>query len=87
MTDLANHPVADLLRPHGEVLDEFRRRAVMWNTIGDYGELLFSRAYGWDLRTNSASGFDAVDDQAVRYQIKCRRLDAPGAVRVARGGC
>jgi hypothetical protein len=77
MDALANLAVSDLLRLHGDVLDELRRRAVLRSSnspSGDYGELLFSRAFGWELRNNSSSGYDAVDAEGVRYQIKCRRL-------------
>lgn len=77
MDALANLAVSDLLRLHGDVLDELRRRAVLRSAnspSGDYGELLFSRAFGWELRNNSSSGYDAIDANGVRYQIKCRRL-------------
>ena len=69
--------VAELLRLHGDVLDELRFRQVLRSSngpSGDYAELLFCRAFGWDIRNNSASGYDAADREGVRYQIKCRRL-------------
>src|SRR5580704_10951675 len=69
--------VAELLRLHGDVLDELRVRQVLRSSngpSGDYAERLFCRAFGWENRNNSASGFDAVDRAGVRYQIKGRRL-------------
>ena len=42
--------------------------------MSDYAEMLFCRAYGWKMVRKSSAGFDATDDQGVRYQIKARRL-------------
>jgi hypothetical protein len=84
MDALANLAVSDLLRLHGDVLDELRRRAVLRSSnspSGDYGELLFGRAFGWELRNNSSSGYDAIDAEGVRYQIKCRRLTPANSSR------
>ena len=77
MTDLTDAPVSALLELHGDVLAELRRRNVVRsanNPTGDYGELLFSRAFGWTLNNNSSADADAVDAKGIRYQIKCRRL-------------
>jgi hypothetical protein len=84
MIDLANIPVAALLGLHGDLLAELRRRAVVRsanNPTGDYGELLFSRAFGWTLNGNSSADADAVDSQGTRYQIKCRKLVTPQGSR------
>ena len=68
----------ELLRTHGAILDELRRRDVVRSgnsPISDYAELLFCRAYGWVRAGNSAAGDDARDtDTGIRYQIKARRL-------------
>ncbi|WP_293418078.1 hypothetical protein [Phenylobacterium sp.] len=69
--------VRDLLLLYGQIMDELREREVVRTSnspVGDYGELLFSRAFGWRLEGNSAAGHDATDEQGVRYQIKARRL-------------
>ena len=74
---ITSAPVRDLLRMHGQIMDELRARDVVRTSnspVGDYAELLFSRAFGWDLAANSVSGHDAVDSAGVRYQIKSRRL-------------
>jgi hypothetical protein len=79
LTDLQARTVADLLRLHANVLDELRRREILRSSngpSGDYGEILFSRAFGWELENNAASGHDATDRAGVRYQIKCRRVTA-----------
>lgn len=80
MTDLSTLSVSDLLRLHAGALDELRRRGILRSAngpAGDYAEILFSRAFGWRLEGNSASGFDAVDGGGTRFQIKCRRLTGP----------
>jgi hypothetical protein len=69
--------VRDLLKLHGAVLDELRRREVVRTSnspVGDYAELLFATAFGWELANSSAAGHDATDKDGLRYQIKSRRL-------------
>jgi hypothetical protein len=64
--DLSDAPVSALLELHGDLLAELRRRNVIRssnNPTGDYGELLFSRAFGWTLNGNSSADADAVSDQ------------------------
>lgn len=77
MLDLKPLTVPELLRLHAVVLDELRHREILRSSngpAGDYAEVLFSRAFGWALQNNSSSGFDAIDGDGLRYQIKCRRL-------------
>lgn len=77
MVDLTNLPVSSLLGLHGDVIAELRRREIVRsanNPTGDYGELLFSRAFGWALNGNSSADADATDADGLTYQIKCRRL-------------
>jgi hypothetical protein len=73
----ATASVRDLLRLHGEVLEELRRREVVRTSnspVGDYAELLFATAFGWELESSSAAGHDATDKDGLRYQVKSRRL-------------
>jgi hypothetical protein len=68
---------ADILQLYSDALEELRKREVLRsanNPSGDYGELLFSRTFGWQLQNNSSSGHDATDGSGTRYQIKCRRI-------------
>jgi hypothetical protein len=54
-----------------------RRRGVLRSgngPVGDYAEILFATAFGWQLEPNSASGHDAIDSRGQRYQIKARRV-------------
>jgi len=69
--------VNELLALYGQIMDELRERGVVRtgnSPVGDYGELLFARAFGWTLEGNSSAGHDAVDADGLRYQIKARRL-------------
>lgn len=66
------------------MLSELRRRNIVRsanNPTGDYGELLFSRAFGWTLNGNSSADADAIDGEGIRYQIKCRPLATPQGSR------
>lgn len=69
--------VHNLLRLHGQIMDELRLREVVRTSnspAGDYAELLFATAFGWTLEGSSAAGHDATDAEGIRYQIKSRRL-------------
>ena len=81
--DVTHLTPLELLRAHGAILDELRRREIVRSTnspISDYAEVLFCRAFGWAREGNSASGFDATDAAGLRYQIKARRMtDALGS--------
>jgi hypothetical protein len=83
MIDVTQSTVLELLRAHGAVLDELRRREILRSAnspISDYAEVLFCRAFGWTRAGNSAAGYDATDAAGQRYQIKARRItNAPGA--------
>ncbi len=76
--------VQDLLLLYSQIMEELRAREVVRTSnspVGDYGELLFAKAFGWSLESNSASGHDATDDSGLRYQIKARRLTAANGSR------
>mgnify|MGYP001287941496 CR=1 FL=1 len=81
--DVTHLTPLELLRAHGAILDELRRREIVRSTnspISDYAEVLFCRAFGWTREANSAAGFDATDVAGQRYQIKARRMtDALGS--------
>lgn len=69
--------VSELLETHTGVLDELRERGILRsanNPTGDYAEWLFCRAFGWEQAANSVKGFDATDEDGIRYQIKGRRM-------------
>jgi hypothetical protein len=76
--------VKELLELHAAILEELRERNIVRSSnqpLGDYAELLFSRAFNWTLKNNSTSGHDAADASGLRVQIKGRRLTAHNASR------
>lgn len=77
MKSLTSMTVADLLAAHSAAINELRARGVLRtqnNPTGDYTEWLVSRHLGLTLEGNSSKGFDAVDSNGLRYQIKGRRI-------------
>ena len=78
---LSKHSVAQLLALHSQVLTELKSRGICRsanNPTGDYCEWLVAASLGLTLADNSSKGFDGVDADGVRYQIKGRRR-APGS--------
>lgn len=76
MKDLGAMSNLELLQTHGAVIAKLRHRKVVKtenNPIGDYTEWLVCNRLGLQVQGNSKAGFDAVDPQGVRYQIKGRR--------------
>lgn len=75
--DIFSMSVLDLLKLYTTILDELRTRGVTRssnNPAADYTEHLISTKLGLTLADNSVSGFDAVDAEGRRYQIKGRRV-------------
>lgn len=75
--DLSATSVPGLLRLYTKILDELRHRGVTRSTnnpAADYTEHLVSTKLGLTLAGSSVSGFDALDANGRRYQIKGRRL-------------
>ncbi len=70
--------VPELLRCFADILDELKERKVVRtrnNPVADYAEWLVAQKLGLMLERNSKRGYDAVDQNGKRYQIKSRRLD------------
>ena len=69
--------VTELLSAHCAILDELRKRDIVRsknNPTGDYAEWLVSTKLGLRLENKSAKGWDAIDANGVRSQIKGRRV-------------
>lgn len=69
--------VKDLLRLQSSVIDELKDRKVVRtknNPLGDYTEWLVANALKLELQTNSKAGYDGIDKNNVRVQIKGRRI-------------
>lgn len=80
--NLGNLTPAELLVAHSALIHELKRRGVVRsenNPTGDYAEWLVSKQLGLTLAAKSEKGFDAVDAEGFRYQVKSRRHNADNA--------
>jgi hypothetical protein len=69
--------IKDLLRLQSSVIDELKDRRVVRtknNPLGDYTEWLVAKALNLELQANSKAGYDGMDKNNVRVQIKGRRI-------------
>jgi hypothetical protein len=69
--------VSELLNHYTLILDELRERGVVRTAnspIGDYAEWLVAKRLDLKLENNSNSGYDAIDRNNIKYQIKSRRI-------------
>ncbi|HEX8640381.1 MAG TPA: hypothetical protein VF704_04410 [Allosphingosinicella sp.] len=76
--------MGEILRLHGAIGGELKRRDVSRtgnNPCADFAEYLFCRTFGWHQNPNSKAGYDATDDQGLRYEIKARRISRAGGSR------
>jgi len=76
--------ISELLALYGATLDELRERKIVRSANGpggDYAELLYVQAFGWERKPNSSTGYDAVDGKNLRYQVKSRRIVGPKTSR------
>lgn len=67
----------DLLILHADINEELKSRKVVRtrnNPVGDYTEWVVANALDLELATNSSTGYDGIDKNGVRYQIKGRRI-------------
>ena len=84
MVDLRDKSVPELLSLFAGVIEALRQKGVLRsrnNPVGDYAEWLVAQAYDLCLQPNSTAGYDAVDSNGVRYQIKGRRLHSSNTSR------
>jgi uncharacterized protein DUF6998 len=74
---LATRSTRDLLRLYGSVLTQLRARGIVRSEnspVGDYAEYLAARAFGLTLVVNSGIGYDGIDANGIKYQVKARRM-------------
>lgn len=77
MNETSTLPIRELLKQYGDVLRELRQRGVVRsfnNPAADIAEWLGAKAFGLTLENASAKGYDALDSDGKRYQIKSRRI-------------
>ena len=75
--DIKTLPPLDLIRLQTQIMDELAARAIVHNPtqpVGDYATYLACKAFDLKREPPSTSGYDACDDEGLRYQIKFKRL-------------
>jgi hypothetical protein len=76
--DIKNLKTKELLSLYSNILEELLCRKVVRtanNPVADYAEYLVADKMVLHLANNSNAGYDAVDKDGVRYQIKSRRFN------------
>jgi len=66
-----------LLEAYSLVMEELKDREIIRtsnNPVGDFAEYLVAQKMDLKLAVSSTAGYDAKDNEGVRYQIKCRRI-------------
>ena len=74
---LREKSVKELLQLQSSIINELKRRKIVRtknNPLGDYAEWLVAKGLGLDLATNSSAGYDGIDSEGVKIQIKARRV-------------
>ncbi|MEM1186662.1 MAG: hypothetical protein AAGI53_16865 [Planctomycetota bacterium] len=73
-----------LLRQYAAVLEALAQtEAILFknNPVADYAEWLVAQTLGLELVPKSSKGFDALDNEDTKYEIKARRLTADNPSR------
>jgi hypothetical protein len=83
-TELKSLTVRQLLSLFADVVDELQERGVTHSTnnpIANYSEYLVKKALSLTIMAESNLGYDAVDSQGKKYEIKGRRPTAKNKSR------
>lgn len=73
-----------LMNLQTQIMDELVARDIVQNPtqpVGDYATHLACKAFDLRREPTSTSGYDATDDEGLRYQIKYKRLMKPADTR------
>ena len=75
--NLKSLEIKELLQLQGEIINELIERGIARtqnNPLGDYTEWLVAQSLNQELEPNSKAGYDALNSEGIRIQIKGRRL-------------
>lgn len=84
MTNIKTLSELDLIHLQTQAMDELAARNIVQNPaqpVGDYAIHLACKAFDLKREPTSTSGYDASDDEGLRYQIKFRRLASAADTR------
>ena len=77
MIDLASPSNRELLRLYTELMTELRSRGIVRTSNGpgaDVAEGLVAKALALTLNSSSTAGYDGIDSNGRKIEVKCRRL-------------
>ena len=77
MIDLASPSNRELLKIYTELMTELRSRRIVRTSNGpgaDVAEGLVAKALSLTLNSSSTAGYDGIDPDGRRIEVKCRRL-------------
>ncbi len=77
MNDFAPHSNRELLKLYTELMAELRTRGIVRTSNGpgaDVAEGLVAKAFSLTLNSSSTAGYDGIDPQGRKIEVKCRRL-------------
>jgi hypothetical protein len=77
VTDLSSQSNRELLKLYAELMTELRSRGIVRSSNGpgaDVAEGLVKKALSLTLNTASTAGYDGIDPQGRKVEVKCRRL-------------
>ena len=77
MIDLASPSNRELLKLYTELMTELRSRGIVRTSNGpaaDVAEGLVAKALSLTLNSSSTAGYDGIDPDGRRIEVKCRRL-------------
>ena len=86
--DLSELSVKELLQLNSSIIDELKSRKIVRtknNPVGDYTEWLVAKNLGLELAGNSSAGYDGIDPEGKKIQIKGRRITAENKSRQLSG--
>lgn len=78
MKELKDMTEKELMIYNSKIMNELKTREIIRtknNPIADYCEWLVAKKFGWELQNSSNAGFDVIDSDGLRVQIKCRTLE------------
>jgi hypothetical protein len=77
--DLTQYSNLDLFELYADIMSELRRRDIVHssnNPVANYAEKLAAKGLSLDVMPESTKGYDAIDREGRRYEIKGRRPTA-----------
>jgi hypothetical protein len=75
--DFNKYCAKELLQLFSELIEALRRKELIRSTnnpVADFTEYLVAKNFSYSLENNSKMGYDAIDKNVIKFQIKGRRI-------------